>query len=269
MSAHRERWGRRGKFGNGTLHGRAPFDGGEPACDVRIIGQLYAMMRPKQDPGPAGDIGDGKGVPNPFALRKMAVQHLVKARGFIRISPHRIRQYFGRIVSEMSRLTQRRSLPRHLPHQPAECLRSGTGGLRQQRAALFGNIDQNGAGFEQRQRIAAVRRRMIDDAGNLAVGVDRQIGGRELLALENVQRPAFIDEAEFLQCDQDLDDVGGIASENLYHGCSFPAEPPPCVKARSAARRPACRPSTMAEPTYMPPPASRFPCTTPSVSPAA
>jgi hypothetical protein len=55
-------------------------------------------------------------------------------------------------------------------------------------AGLVGEVEQDRAGFEQRNRRAAVGRRLVDDGRDAVVGRDLEEVGGELFALADVDR---------------------------------------------------------------------------------
>src|SRR3546814_8695590 len=76
-----------------------------------------------------------------------------------------------------SDLTLHRTKARHLPHEPLLSLAAEARVFRKQPAALFGEIEQDRAALEHRQRRTAAYGLMVDDRGQAAVRVDPpQIG---------------------------------------------------------------------------------------------
>jgi len=69
-------------------------------------------------------------------------------------------------------LTEHRANAAHLEHEPLNSLVAGGRIPRQELAALLGEIDQDRAGFKQRQRLPA-RTVGIEDGRDLAVGTER------------------------------------------------------------------------------------------------
>src|SRR5690606_14199957 len=74
---------------------------------------------------------------------------------------------------------------------------------------LVGQVKQDGARFEQGQRLAPVRWRLVHQGRDAVVGRDLQEGGLELLALSDVDPVQAIGQAQLLQKKGDLVAVGG------------------------------------------------------------
>ena len=74
-----------------------------------------------------------------------------------------------REMVEMVILTEHRPQPAHLPEQPLQRGMALAQFAAKQQAALFCQIEQNGAGFKQAERCAAIDRSMIDDGGDFVV----------------------------------------------------------------------------------------------------
>src|SRR3546814_2684071 len=93
----------------------------------------------------------------------------------------------GRIADKMMRLTLHRTKARHLPHEPLLSLAAAARVFGKQPAALFGEIEQDRAALEHRQRRTAAYGLMVDDRGQAAVGVDPPIfGGDRRVGQEGV-----------------------------------------------------------------------------------
>jgi len=84
-------------------------------------------------------------------------------------------------------------------------------------AGLLGEIKQHRAGFEDRDRLAAALRLMIDHRGDAVVRRDRQKLRLELLALADVDCMRLIGEIEFLKRDGSLAAVGCGPSVEINH----------------------------------------------------
>ncbi|MNN39883.1 hypothetical protein D3C81_1539380 [compost metagenome] len=108
---------------------------------------------------------------------------------------------------EKADLAEHRADRRHLEEDPLQGLiaRRRIGG--QEAAGLLGQIDKDGPGFEQGQRLAA-RTVGINDSRDLAVGVQRQIVGRPGLVLTDVHQMRLIGQTQLLQQDGDLHAIG-------------------------------------------------------------
>src|SRR3546814_12451576 len=104
----------------------------------------------------------------------------------------------------MMGLTLHRTKARHLPHEPLLSLAAAARVVRKQPAALFGEIKQDRAALEHRQRRAAAYGLMVDDRGQAAVGVDPPIFGRQMIALEHVKREQLLRKPDLFEHDRDL-----------------------------------------------------------------
>jgi hypothetical protein len=75
---------------------------------------------------------------------------------------------------------------------------------RQELPRLLGEIEQHGAGFEHRDRLAAAGRRAIDQRGDAVVRGDGEEFRLELLALADVHRHEVVGQPGLLEEDRDL-----------------------------------------------------------------
>ncbi|CAI8716477.1 hypothetical protein EMIT0158MI4_110027 [Burkholderia ambifaria] len=112
----------------------------------------------------------------------------------------------GELVEEAD-LAEHRADAAHLEHHPLDRLVAACGVLRDQLACLVGEIDQDRARFEQRQRpaVGAVR---IDDRRDLVVRVQRQEFGRHLVVRVEAHEVRLVRQAGLLEHDRHLDAVG-------------------------------------------------------------
>ena len=83
-------------------------------------------------------------------------------------------------------LAGHRTEPAHLPEQPLEHLVARAQILAEELAGLFREVEQDRARLENRDRLAAVGRRVIDDGGNAVVRRYRQKVRLELFAFADV-----------------------------------------------------------------------------------
>jgi hypothetical protein len=91
-----------------------------------------------------------------------------------------------------------------LPKQPFERRSAVAQILGDELAGLVGEIEQDGAGLEHRDRLAAVGRFMVDDGGNAVVRRHRQKLGLELFALADIDRNDFVIQPGFLEKNRDF-----------------------------------------------------------------
>ena len=108
---------------------------------------------------------------------------------------------------EETELTKHRPDAAHLEHQPLDRLVALRRVLRQELPRFFGQVDQNRAGLEQRQRLAAGAIG-VEDGRNLVVGVEREKFRRHLVMGLEADQMRLVRQAGFLQHDRHLDAVG-------------------------------------------------------------
>src|SRR6266513_3945284 len=96
-------------------------------------------------------------------------------------------------------LPRHRAEVAHLPEYPLDAVQASTPLGGNEPAGLVGEVDQDRARFEHRQRRSAIGRRLIDDAGDAVVGRDLQECRSELLALADVHRMDRIRQSRFLE----------------------------------------------------------------------
>ena len=101
-------------------------------------------------------------------------------------------------------LAGHRSEPADLPEQPFQHRLPPAQVGRQKLPSLVGQVHQDRAGFEYRERLAAVRRRVIDDRRHSIVRADRQELRLELLAGADVHRDDPVVEPGFLEKHRDF-----------------------------------------------------------------
>ena len=118
----------------------------------------------------------------------------------------------------MAGLADHRAEAPQLPREPFEDRLAPAQVGGQEAAGLLGQIDQDGAGFEHRKRLAAVRRIVIDDGRHPVVGADGEEVGLVLLAPVNVDRDDAVVEVHLLQRDGDLPAIGRRPVVGVDHG---------------------------------------------------
>ena len=94
------------------------------------------------------------------------------------------------------------------------------GGIgRQEGAELLGEVEQDRAAFEHALRARGIA--VVEQRGDLAVGIERDEAAAELVAFADVDQPGVIVGAgmargeQFLEQDGDLDAVGGAEAVEL------------------------------------------------------
>src|SRR3546814_18094523 len=85
----------------------------------------------------------------------------------------------GRVVAEVVRLSQHGAEAAHLPHQPLQGLIAGARAVGKKLAVLLRQVDEDGAAFEERDRLA-VRPVRIDHRRHFAVGWKSVVSGKSV-----------------------------------------------------------------------------------------
>ncbi len=116
----------------------------------------------------------------------------------------------------MVRLPKHRSGASHLKKEPLEGRVSRGASLGEQLAGLVGEVDENGARFEDRLGRAACAV-VVDDGRDLVIGADTQEVRRELLASAQIDHAHLVGEAELLERDGDFETVGGGCRVEVDH----------------------------------------------------
>jgi len=84
---------------------------------------------------------------------ELMLEHLEQAAYLALVAIDRVGNLFRRVAEEDVRLTPSSDHARHLKHQPLNDARTTLGILRHQLAGLLGQIDQDGAGLEDREAV--------------------------------------------------------------------------------------------------------------------
>jgi len=201
-----------------ALHRRARADLVEPALQVRVVVPVDALVLPRSQPGEHRDVGDRVGgAAEVAALRQAPVHHAVQALRLVAVALDRVGDLLGRIDAEVVRLAEHRTDTAHLEHQPLQHLVLAARVRRQQATGLAGEVEQDRARFEQRDRLA-VRPVGIDDRGDLVVRADREEVVLELCAGADVDRNRAVLQRALLQHDVDLVSVGRGPGIHFDHG---------------------------------------------------
>ncbi|MCY1420937.1 hypothetical protein D9M71_365750 [compost metagenome] len=146
---------------------------------------------------------------DPVAAFQALVEHRQQARGLLHVAVAGaliLVILAGEFVEE-AELAEHRADAAHLEHQPLDAFVAAGGVLRDQLAGLLRQVDEDGAGLEQRQR-AAVRPLGVDDRGNLVVRVEGEEFRRHLVVALEAHQVRLVGQAGLFQHDRDLDAVG-------------------------------------------------------------
>ena len=201
-----------------ALHRRPRRDLVEPAHEVRILGALDALALGEAGPRPDRDVGDAVVVAREIGvLFEAAVDHAVEAVGLVAIAVAGVLDVLWRILQEMVRLAEHRADAAHLEHQPLQHAVAPARIGRQELAGLLGEVDQDRAGFEHRDRLA-VGAVGIDHGRHLVVRRDLEELGLELVARADVDRDHVVGQPAFLEHDVDLVAVGRGPRVEVDHG---------------------------------------------------
>ena len=127
-----------------------------------------------------------------------------------------------RVVAEVMVLPGHRAEPAHLPERPLDRVVAAVEIRRQKFSGLLGEIQQHRAGLEDRDRLSAALRRMIDHRRNAVVGRDRQKLRRELFALADVDRKDLVGQPGLFEEHRDLVAVRRGPVIKVDHGAILP-----------------------------------------------
>ncbi len=119
---------------------------------------------------------------------------------------------------EVSALAALWTLVGHLPDHPLGDLIFAARILRPEPAVLFGDVHHHRARFEDRDRLPAAQRLMVDQGGHAIVGTDFQKSVLELIAAADVDRHDIVGNAELFEQDGHLLAVGRRGVMNIDHG---------------------------------------------------
>src|SRR6266566_1844004 len=125
--------------------------------------------------------------------------------------------------------------PAHLPERPLDRVVTAVNIGGKELAGLLGEIQQHRAGFEDRDRLAAALRLVIDQPRNPVVRRDRQKLRLELISFADVDRENFVLQPGLFEKHRDLVAVRRGPVIEIDHGAFFPA----------AAAADACHPNWM------------------------
>src|SRR5438067_8956247 len=117
-------------------------------------------------------------------LAQPLVHDAVEATRLLGIAFDAVRHRFRRRPQEMVRLAEHGTDPTHLEHEPYQRLGATTWIAGEELPGLFREVNEDGAGFEERDR--AARPLVINDRGYLAVGIEGDEVRSKLFALGDV-----------------------------------------------------------------------------------
>ncbi len=191
-------------LGVSALHRRPRLDRLDPALHVREVVDVLALAVVDDDPGIARHVRDGIGTRHELAIGQTPVEHPVEPVDLVAVAIDGVGQLVLRIVRKVVVLAGHRPEPAHLPEQPLDRFGAASHVARDELAGLVGEIEQDRARFEHRDRLAAAGGRVVDQRRDAVVGRHRQKVRLELLALADVHRLDVVGEAGLLEEDRDL-----------------------------------------------------------------
>ena len=195
-------------LGIGRDRGGLVVDGLEPAFQVLEIVEVLALPLIGHDPGIGRHIGDRIGARDIVATFELTIEHAIEPVRLVDVAVDRIGDLLRRVGREVVVLPRHGTEAAHLPEQPFDRLGTTARIARQEPAGLFGEIEQDGAGLEQRDRRAAVLRLVVDDGRHAVVRGDLEEVGLELLALADIDRVDRIGRVRLFEEQRDLVPVG-------------------------------------------------------------
>jgi hypothetical protein len=209
--------------------GGAGADLVEPALHVGLVVQRLLLPLPERGPAPDRHVGDGVEIAGDIAVvGELAVEHAVKPRHLGAVAILGIGQVLrrgegGGVFQEVMRLTGHRAKTAHLPHQPLVHGDALALGRAVEGAGLAGEVLQDRAGFEDRDR-RPVGAFGIDDGRHPVVRGDLQEGRIELISRADVHQMQPVGKRHLFQRDGDLPAVrrGPVVEVDRFgHGGSF------------------------------------------------
>ncbi len=145
-------------------------------------------------PAPVGDVGDRIVPGQIFVVLQTMVQDLKQPARFALIAIDGRLDLLREIAKEHIRLTHHRTDASDLEEQPLQNQALPLGIGRQQRARLLGQIDHDRPGFEHGEVVGVA----VDDGGDAAVGIDRDVPWLLLLALRQGDRADLVGQPQLL-----------------------------------------------------------------------
>src|SRR5216684_4050098 len=204
----------------GAHRGRPLADGLEPALEMRKVVDVLALVLVPHHPGIARHIRDRITAGDELAILETLVEHAVEPVGFVHIAIDGVFDFFLGVIAEVMVLPRHRTEPAHLPERPLNRVVTAVDVGGKEFSGLLRQIQQHRAGFEDRNRLAAALRLMIEHCGNAVVGRDRQKLRLELVALADVDRENLVLQPGLFQKHRDLVAVRRGPVMEVDHGAS-------------------------------------------------
>src|SRR3984957_6775266 len=224
----------------GAYRGRPLADGLKPALEMRKVVDVLALVLVRHHPGIARHVRDRIIAGDEFAIGEPLVEHAIETIGLVHIAVDRVFDFLLGVVAEVMVLARHRPEPAHLPERPLQGVVTAVDIGGKKLSGLLGEIEQHRAGFEDRDRLAAAFRLVIDHRGNAVVRRDRQKLRLELIALADIDRENLVSQPGLFEKHRDLvavrrgpvvqidhgafpDEWRGIAKWMRMHECRHPA----------------------------------------------
>src|SRR5204863_4194350 len=126
------------------------------------------------------------------------VEHAIKSIDLVAIALNGVGEFLHCIVAEVIVLSGHGAEIAHLPEQPLDALGAPAQLARQEPAGFLRKIEQYRAGLEQRNRLAAIGRFMIDNRGDAIIRRNDEEMRFELLSLADVHGNDVVGKASLL-----------------------------------------------------------------------
>src|SRR5690242_6559773 len=176
----------------------------EPAPQVRELLEALTLRLIRHDPRIAGDIGDRVVPRQVAAIAQTLMEHAIEPIGLLHVAIDGVRNLLRRVTSEVVVLSGHRTQARHLPEEPLRHLDLAAHIPRQKLAAFLGEVQKNRTRLENRQRLAAIGWRVIDDRWDAIVRRDLEERRLKLGTTSYIHGNDAVGEGSFLQEHRDL-----------------------------------------------------------------
>ncbi len=187
-----------------TSSRRTGSDRLKPALEFGISVEIQAEQIVGRGPAIGGDVRDRIGVAGePFAALQPLVQDSEQTCGLVPVAVDRKKDLL-RGPEEEDQLARHRPEACDLPEQPLHRVHPTADVRRHQPSGLLDEIEQDRAGFEQADRLAAADGIVVDDRRDLVVRRFLEKIRFELLVLDEVHGNDLIRQPGLLQEHRDL-----------------------------------------------------------------
>ena len=136
--------------------GRPGHDGLEPALEVGKVIEILALVLVGPHPAYASHVGDRIVASQELPVRQALVHDAIEPVALIGVAVDGVWDLLRRILTKMMRLPGHRTEAAHLPEKPLVDLDAGALVRRIELPELAAEILKDGAGLEDRDRLAAL-----------------------------------------------------------------------------------------------------------------